>query len=338
MIVPIYKVEEYIERCIDSILAQTFTDFEVILVDDGSPDRCPQICDDYKKIDKRVRVIHKPNGGLVSARNAGILAAQGDYICYVDSDDWADENMLQFVHDKLAESPVPLDMVLFAAHDVFKDHMGETVNHVPEGYYDRERLEKEIFPKLIIDDRNGLNAGCILAHTWDKACKRELQIKCYTRDERIRVFTDVPMTYECLLNCQNIYVCNECLYYYNRTNEGSIRAKSKENLLTKSFYYMTDYMQRHMRGVSPVIDRQLNELPASLIIRTGKWRVQSDLSFREAVRHIKEGLRESGLLSLISVKGFPRAPKIVILLFKLRLYSLGMLLCAAKARKKVKNH
>ncbi len=239
--------------------------------------------------------------------------------------------MLQFVHDKLAESPVPLDMVLFAACDVFGDHMGETINHVPEGYYNRERLEKEVFPRLIVDDRNGLNVGCIQAHTWDKACRRELQIQCYTRDERIRVFTDVPMTYECLLNCRNIYVCNQRLYYYNRTNEDSIRAKSKENLLTKSFYYMTDYMQKHMRGVSPAIDRQLNELPASLIIRTGKWRAKSDSSFREAVRHVKEGLRESGLLSLVSVKGLPLAPKIVILLFKLHLYSPAMLLCAAKA-------
>ncbi len=332
VIVPVYKTEQYLRRCVDSILNQTYPDFELLLVDDGSPDNCPRICDEYADRDPRVKVIHKENGGLVSARNAGILAAQGDYICYVDSDDWADENMLQFVHDKLAESPVPLDMVLFAAHDVFEDHTGETVNRVPEGYYDRERLEKEIFPRLIVDDRNGLNAGCIQAHTWDKACKRELQLQCYTRDERIRVFTDVPMTYECLLNCQNIYVCNEHLYYYNRTNEGSIRAKSKENLLTKSFYYMTDYMQQHMRGVSPAIDRQLNELPASLIIRTGKWRAGSDPSFREAVRHIKEALQESGLLSLVSVRGLPAAPKIVILLFKLRLYSLGMLLCAMKAR------
>ncbi|MBR5110739.1 MAG: glycosyltransferase [Clostridia bacterium] len=332
VIVPVYNVEKYLHRCVDSILKQTYPDFELILVDDGSPDQCPQICDEYARKDPRVKVIHKPNGGLVSARNAGILASRGDYICYVDSDDWADENMLQFVHDTLAKSPVPLDMVLFAAHDVFKDHMGETVNHVPEGYYDRERLEKEVFPRLIVDDRNGLYAGCIQAHTWDKACRRELQVKCYTRDERIRVFTDVPMTYECLLNCQNIYVCNQHLYYYNRTNEGSIRAKSKENLLTKSFYYLTDYMQQHMRGVSPAIDRQLNEFPVALIIRTGKWHAKSAPSFREAVRRMKGVLQESDLLSLVSVKGLPLIPKILILLFKLRLYSFTMLLFAVKVR------
>lgn len=334
VIIPVYKVEEYLERCVDSVLSQTYGDFEVILVDDGSPDRCPQICDEYAKKDERVRVIHKPNGGLVSARNAGIQAARGDYICYVDSDDWAKENMLEFIHDRLAESPVPLDMVLFAAHNVFEDHLEETINEVPEGYYDRERLEKEIFPYLLVDTRRGIRSGSMVqAHTWDKAFKRELQTKCWTRDERIRVFTDVPMTYECLLNCQNVYICNEHLYMYNKTNEGSIRARNKENMLTKSFYYLTAYMQEHLRGFTPSVDRQLNEYPVTLIIRTGKWRVQTDASFREAVRHVKEGLRESNMLSLISLKGLPRNAWLLILLFKLRLNTPAMLLCAAKVKK-----
>ena len=337
VIVPVYKVEEYLRRCVDSILAQTYTDFELLLVDDGSPDACPQICDEYARLDPRVRVIHKPNGGLISARNAGILASRGDYIFYVDSDDWVKENMLQFVHDTLAASPVPLDMVLFAADNVYEDHLEETINDVPEGYYDRARMEKEIFPGLIVDSRKGLNAGRIQAHTWDKACRRDLQLKCYTRDERIRVFTDVPMTYECLLNCQHIYVSNQHLYNYNKTNEGSIRARSKENLLTKSFFYLVTYMQAHMRGFGPVIDRQLNEFTASLIIRTAKWRADSSPSLREAARLLKEGLEESGMLPLVSAKGLPRGPQLLILLLKLRMYTPAMLLCAAKVRSDAAN-
>lgn len=87
VIVPVYKVEAYLRRCVDSILAQTFTDFELILVDDGSPDNCPVICDEYAKKDGRVRVIHKENGGLSSARNAGMAVAIGRYIMFCDSDD-----------------------------------------------------------------------------------------------------------------------------------------------------------------------------------------------------------------------------------------------------------
>ena len=88
IIVPVYKVEPYLKRCVDSILHQTFTDFECILVDDGSPDNCPDICDEYARKDKRIRVVHKENGGLSDARNAGLDIAQGEYIGFVDGDDY----------------------------------------------------------------------------------------------------------------------------------------------------------------------------------------------------------------------------------------------------------
>ena len=330
VIVPVYKVEQYLRHCVDSILSQTYTDFELLLVDDGSPDGCPQICDEYAARDPRVRVIHKANGGLISARNEGIRAARGDYVCIVDGDDWALENMLQFIHDIVSQSSELPDMVLFAAYNVYEDHMEETVNEVPEGWYDRERLEEEVFPYLLTDSRKGLQAGVIQAHTWDKAFKRELLLEHYTREERIRVFTDVPMTYECLLHCRNAYICNEFLYMYNKTNEGSIRARSRENLLTESFRYLMLYMREHMGGLSKSIDRQLNEYAAMLTIRTGKWRAETDPSLREAVQHMKEGLRESGMLSLVSAKGLPPKPGAVIRLLKMRLYYPAMLLCAAR--------
>ena len=88
VIVPVYKTEAYLRRCVDSILAQTFTDFELILVDDGSPDKCYAICEDYKAKDNRVSVIHKKNGGVSSARNAGLDAARGVFVTFVDSDDY----------------------------------------------------------------------------------------------------------------------------------------------------------------------------------------------------------------------------------------------------------
>ena len=107
IIVPVYNVEPYLPRCIDSILAQTFTDFELILVNDGSPDRCPQICDAYAAQDSRIKVIHKENGGLSDARNAGLDIACGEYIGFVDSDDWIEptmyEKMLGHAEQKLAD-------------------------------------------------------------------------------------------------------------------------------------------------------------------------------------------------------------------------------------------
>lgn len=105
IIVPVYKVEAYLNRCIDSILAQTFTDYEIILVDDGSPDRCPELCDQWAQKDVRIRVVHKNNGGLSSARNAGMEIARGNCIAFVDSDDWIEPAMLDYLHHLLETHP-----------------------------------------------------------------------------------------------------------------------------------------------------------------------------------------------------------------------------------------
>jgi glycosyltransferase involved in cell wall biosynthesis len=103
IIVPVYKVEQYIHKCVDSILAQTFTDFELILVNDGSPDNCGEICDEYSKKDNRIKVIHKENGGLSTARNAGLDLAKGDYVGFVDSDDWIESDMYELLY-KMCEN------------------------------------------------------------------------------------------------------------------------------------------------------------------------------------------------------------------------------------------
>lgn len=105
VIVPVYKVEPYLRRCVDSILNQTFTDFELILVDDGSPDNCPAICDEYAALDPRVRVIHQENGGLSAARNAGIENAVGKYVMFCDSDDSVDAYWCEYFYRCIEEQP-----------------------------------------------------------------------------------------------------------------------------------------------------------------------------------------------------------------------------------------
>lgn len=95
IIIPIYNVEPYLRRCLDSVVNQTYTNLEIILIDDGSPDNCPQICDEYAAKDNRIIVIHKENGGLSDARNAGLTICKGDYISFIDSDDWVDEKYIE---------------------------------------------------------------------------------------------------------------------------------------------------------------------------------------------------------------------------------------------------
>lgn len=97
IIVPVYKVEKYLDKCVESIVEQTYKNLEIILVDDGSPDNCSAMCDEWAQKDSRIKVIHKENGGLSSARNAGLDACTGDYIGFVDSDDWIEPDMYEYL-------------------------------------------------------------------------------------------------------------------------------------------------------------------------------------------------------------------------------------------------
>ena len=101
IIIPVYKVEKYLEKCIKSVLSQTYKNLQIILVDDGSPDNCGNICDDYARVDNRIEVIHKANGGLSDARNVGLKAARGEYIGFVDSDDYVSNEMFENLYNCL---------------------------------------------------------------------------------------------------------------------------------------------------------------------------------------------------------------------------------------------
>ena len=125
VIVPIYNIEKYLPRCIDSVLAQSFDDFELILVDDGSPDNCPKICDEYAVKDARIKVIHKENGGLVSARQVGIKKAVGDYVFHLDGDDAVCNDALESAYKIINETNA--DIVSFSYKRCINGVVGEVV-------------------------------------------------------------------------------------------------------------------------------------------------------------------------------------------------------------------
>lgn len=126
VVVPVYKVEKYLKKCVDSVLEQTYSNLEVILVDDGSPDNCGALCDEYAKKDSRVKVIHKENGGLSSARNAGLDVAKGDYLTFLDSDDWIDLQLYDRVLQK-----APFDVAIFGMTTVYPQTKNREIIVVP---------------------------------------------------------------------------------------------------------------------------------------------------------------------------------------------------------------
>lgn len=148
IIVPVYNAEKHLQRCVGNILNQAFKDFEVILVNDGSKDNSGRMCDDYALADSRVKVIHKANGGTSSARNEGMKVASGEYIGFVDADDWLAPEMYQIMVEKAKNHDV--DLVISDYRRVFDDHSFEVIQPIREGYYDKADMLKEYFPCLLM--------------------------------------------------------------------------------------------------------------------------------------------------------------------------------------------
>lgn len=139
IIVPIYNVEQYINRCIQSLLSQSLKEIEIILVDDSSPDKCPIICDDYAKQYPNIRVIHKPNGGLGKARNSGIDIAQGEYICFVDSDDFIESDMIERLYKKCIDEKLD---VIYSEFNVDNYPRYRVILHPEHLYKSRQEIEE----------------------------------------------------------------------------------------------------------------------------------------------------------------------------------------------------
>lgn len=213
VIVPIYHVEKYLNRCVDSIIGQTYTNLEIILVDDGSNDGCPAICDDYAKKDSRIRVIHKENGGLSDARNAGIKEARGEYLSFVDSDDYIHRDMYRILMDELQKADA--DVSICSYKYVYDGKPDET----------DERYESE-YPVEVMDGikaqhryYNG-DVKLELTVAWNKLYKKELfDNLCYPKG---KIFEDEYTTYKALYRSNKVCYIDLPLYYYLQRSDSII--------------------------------------------------------------------------------------------------------------------
>ena len=219
IVVPVYKVEEYLKECICSILRQTYTNFELILVDDGSPDNCGKICDNYAALDKRIRVIHKTNGGLSDARNAGICIARGKYITFVDSDDYIASQYLERLY---------LFLIKYNADIVQCEYTS-----------DNQQLSQKMKDEFFSYDKckamvEMLHFGRVQVNAWAKLYKASLFTNIKYPVGRIN--EDNLTTYK-LINLSEKVICiSDNLYYYRMNNEGIMLGRfSKDRYELLSF-------------------------------------------------------------------------------------------------------
>ena len=241
VIVPIYRIERYLGTCIESIIKQTYKQLEVILVDDGSDDRCRDICDLYSSKDNRIKVIHKENGGLVSARKEGMKNSSGEYIAYVDGDDWIEPDFIERMITDAVENQADI-VCAGQTRDLF-DVSFKMQNPYPNGAYRGKELIGLKCNMLSYGEFFSLG---ISTYVWNKLFRREIVFDCQLNvDERISIGEDAAVTYPAILKSDCVCV-NDCVSYHYRQREDSMLKKSSDftveaEKLRVLYEYMTSF-------------------------------------------------------------------------------------------------
>lgn len=247
IIVPIYKVEAYIRTCVDSLLQQTCQDFEIVLVDDGSPDTCGRICDEYAEKHEIIKAVHKENGGLLSAWKTGLPYATGKYIGSIDSDDFVDHDMLERIKDVIDQYNV--DIIVFGYRNVSGEGDRGVANKiaVPEGLYDKHQINNVIIPGLInrgsFEERSNIYLSRV-----NKFIKRELLLsneKYY--DTEMQFGEDNLWTVPNVLSAESLYIMADYYPYNYRYNPTSITHSYNPGLWQK-FQRLDDHLEEILKN------------------------------------------------------------------------------------------
>jgi len=257
IIVPVYKVEPYLCKCVDSILSQTFRDFELILVDDGSPDKCGGICDGYALNDSRVRVIHQQNSGLSAARNAGLDIARGDYTGFVDSDDWIDASMYENMIGRALEQDA--DVVICSYFEVIGNRA-----IVP-----KSRIRSQVFMpdecvRLILTDE-------IRNYAWNKIFRRSLFESC--RFVTGRAYEDMPLIYRLVGKAKRISYTDVPYYYYQQRYNSIVNSPDPRNIYD-SFIFLRE-REIFARNYHPQLSDKCNEMTAKAALTAYNLQITS---------------------------------------------------------------
>lgn len=240
VVIPVYKVELYLRECLDSVLQQGGVDLEVILVDDGSPDGCPAICDEYAAKDSRVRVLHKQNGGLAAARKSGVHLATGRYIGFVDGDDWIEPTMYATLCGEAEETGA--DMVGCNFFLSFPDRQVARKQQATSGRYDEERLRDDLRKIMLKRGRHGEYG--LFPSVWCKVFERELLERTLADvPDRVHYGEDLACTIPFLMRATKVSLLDDPLYHYRQHSGQSVQDRSSSRRV-ESLSLWVDHVRR----------------------------------------------------------------------------------------------
>lgn len=255
VIIPIYKVEKYLRKCLDSVVKQDLQNVEIILVDDGSVDLCPQICDEYANRYDCIKVLHKENGGLVSARKAGVEISVGDYVTFIDGDDYIEDGYFENIITILSQYTP--DMVVYNNYNVVSDDGESKLYHSANysGYYNKDKLNVELLPSVLY--KEPFFTFGIGHSVWTKIFKRSLIVAVTGNiPNEIRMGEDLALSLPCVLKANGIYFSDFAGYDYRQNYTSMSRTYNSEE--AGRIENLLSYLYKVTRGYESYdIDNQL---------------------------------------------------------------------------------
>lgn len=285
VIVPVYRVEEYLERCVESILFQTYENLEVILVDDGSPDRCPAICDAYAGKDARVKVIHQENKGLSGARNAGIELAKGEYLAFVDSDDYVSPHFIEGLYQLLQETGCAIGQCRFSY--VKGEELTEEGDSAFCIYRGESLMEQLYGPE---------EKATYFVVAWNKLYRAELFKKTDIRYPEGRIHEDEATTYQLFHAAKKLAFLDKAMYGYYTENGGSITSvfsKKRLQWLTAQEERIAFFQQNGYEKLLPAAYRKLCDACITFFFRCTE-QVEGAEALKKELRQRLETYRANG--------------------------------------------
>ncbi len=256
VVIPLYNVKDYLDRCVRSVCGQTYQNIEIILVDDGSTDGSEKMCDIYAEGDLRIKVVHKQNGGLVSARKAGLCQAAGTYVAYVDADDWIEKDMYEELISEMDHTDAD-----FVSSGVIREYEGHSVMQregILPGLYEKENKITHIL-KRMIETETFFKSNVIFA-AWNKIYKRNFLMKWQNKvDNFVNVGEDIALLYPCLFHAEKIAVSGKCFYHYCMRDQSIMGSKRVDEFDRYQilFHGLEEECKKYQNRVPNIMD-QLN--------------------------------------------------------------------------------
>lgn len=248
IIVPVYNVEKYIDRCVESLISQTIDETEIILIDDGSTDSSGEVCDQWGKRESRIRVIHKENGGVSSARNEGIKISQGKYIGFVDPDDYVADDMFVSMIEVIQNNDIDLVCCNYSKFE--EEKVPIPVTNSVQG----EMTATEAIKHLLTWD------GIVTSFVWDKLYKQEI-VKQMTFSPALSVGEDTLFIFQYLSNCRKLHILQKhCYYYFLRSNS----AIGDKYTLKKRDSVISSLMIKELNNKTNIINKEIADIHVAL--------------------------------------------------------------------------